>query len=134
MSRFSQIILGTLTFTFLMVSNPGFLLAERPPVINPELKKELVLPTTPGNDAKREEQYFGMELLPKVTQVVVGIGAATSVLFVIIGGIEILTAYGNDDRITSGKKTVTYALIGLVIATLSYAIVSIISALSFTAS
>ena len=45
----------------------------------------------------------------------------------IVGGIQILTAYGNEEKVSAGKKTMTYAIVGLLIAILSYAIVSIIS-------
>jgi len=51
-------------------------------------------------------------------------------LFIIIGGIQILTAYGNDEKITNAKKTIQYAIVGLLIALLSYAIVSIIGGLN----
>lgn len=56
-----------------------------------------------------------------------------AVLFIIIGGIQILTAYGSDEKISSAKKTITYAIVGLLIAILSYAIVTIISSIQIGA-
>ena len=49
-----------------------------------------------------------------------------SVLFVIYGGYLYLTAGGSDDQAKSGRKTLTNALIGLVITILAYTIVQIV--------
>jgi glucose uptake protein GlcU len=77
-----------------------------------------------------EEQFFGGSLLPTITKTIIEAAGVTAILFIIIGGIEILTAYGNDEKIGKGKKTVTFAIVGLLISILSYAIVSIISGIN----
>ncbi len=41
--------------------------------------------------------------------------ALVAVVFVIVGGIRILTAGGNEENVTKGRKTIIYAIIGLVI-------------------
>ncbi len=85
----------------------------------------LIIPhTNTGADAGL---YFQRVYLPEITRVVISIAGAAAFLFIIIGGIQILTAYGDEEKITTAKKTITYAIIGLLVALLSYAIVSIIS-------
>ena len=67
--------------------------------------------------------------MPNITKTIIAAAGACAVLFIIIGGIQMLTAYGSDEKIGKAKKTITWAIIGLLIAILSYAIVSIISAI-----
>jgi len=99
-----------------------------PPIIPAGTEGELVIPhSAPGSD---EGQYFGFTFLPSITQSIIGLAGGMAFLFIIIGGIQILTAYGNDEKITNAKKTIQYAIVGLLIALLSYAIVSIIGGLN----
>lgn len=51
------------------------------------------------------------------------IGAVLAVIFIIIGGYFYLTSAGNDDQAKRGRRTLTYAVIGLVIIVLSWVIV-----------
>jgi len=71
-------------------------------------------------------QALQNSVLPYITVFVVVIAGALALLFMIIGGIQILTAYGNEEKIGEAKKTITWALVGLVISILSYAIVQVI--------
>lgn len=93
----------------------------------PTLADQLILP---HSDSTTPEGDVGGRLLPTITTIVVGASAGASVLFIIIGAIQMLTAYGNDEKISKGKQTITYAIVGLVIAILSYAIVTIISSIN----
>ncbi len=97
------------------------------PSIVPAGSERILLPH-PTNDQIPQEQYFGGVVLPSLTQTVIALAAGLAFLFMIIGGIQILTAYGNEEKVSNGRKTMTFAIVGLVIALLSYAIVSIISA------
>ena len=100
----------------------------RPSIIPGDTKENLLLPTSGSTDLS-EEQFFGGVFLPNITQAIIALAGAFAFVFMIIGGIQILTAYGNEEKIASGKKTVTYAIVGLLIAILAYAIVSIVSAI-----
>lgn len=51
---------------------------------------------------------------------------ALAVIFVIVGGIQYITSSGDPKRIEQAKNTLTYAVAGLVIAILSFAIVSFV--------
>ena len=49
-----------------------------------------------------------------------------AVLMLIWGGINYLTYAGDEDKARTGKKTISYAIIGLVVAGIAYAIVDVI--------
>ncbi len=46
--------------------------------------------------------------------------------FIIFGGLQYLTSGGNEEQAEAGKKTLTNAVIGLVIIILSYVIVAVV--------
>lgn len=60
-----------------------------------------------------------------------GIVGLTSVVFIIVGGIQMYLAAGNDEALQKAKKTVLWAIGGLIVSILSVAIVSIISKIEF---
>lgn len=55
------------------------------------------------------------------------LSGAIAVIFVIIGGYRYLTAGGNEETATKGRKSVVNALIGLVIIILAYVIVNAVA-------
>ncbi|MDF1498218.1 MAG: pilin [Patescibacteria group bacterium] len=61
-----------------------------------------------------------------LTNWVLGFVSMISTLMIIWGGIQYLTSTGDTNKAESGKKTITYAFIGLIIAALSYAIIKVI--------
>jgi len=61
-----------------------------------------------------------------LTNWVLGFISMIAVLMIIWGGVQYLTSAGDTNKAESGKKTITYAFIGLVIAALSYAIIKVI--------
>lgn len=52
-----------------------------------------------------------------------------SVLFIIIGGIRMSTAAGNQSTFTKGKNTIQWAVVGLILSVLSFSIVAIIQSI-----
>lgn len=48
---------------------------------------------------------------------------AVSVLMIIIGGIRYVTSNGEQQQVTSAKNTIIYAVVGVVVAMVAYAIV-----------
>jgi hypothetical protein len=69
-------------------------------------------------------------LLPSIASVIIAITGGLSLLFAIVSGIQMLTAYGNADQATAARKTLVFALVGLVISSLSYGIVAIIASIT----
>jgi len=51
---------------------------------------------------------------------------AVAVLVIIIGGIRYATSMGDAKRVESAKNTIMYAVIGLIVALLAYAIVNFV--------
>lgn len=64
------------------------------------------------------------EILGTIINIMLGIGFAIAVVMVIYGGYQYITSAGNEEKATSGRQTIFYALIGLVIIVLSFVIVS----------
>ena len=62
-----------------------------------------------------------------IYHLIVGIAAALCVLFIVIGGINYLTSKGDPAKTEKGKKTIIYALVGLLICGLAEAISGIVS-------
>lgn len=57
---------------------------------------------------------------------VVALMALVAVLFLVFGGVQYLTSSGEDEKVEKAKNTMTYALLGLVIAAVSYATIKLI--------
>ena len=64
------------------------------------------------------------EILQFAINLVLYASGSAAVIFLIIGGIRYITSLGNQEGMEAAKKTVKYALIGLVAVILSYAIVT----------
>jgi hypothetical protein len=58
------------------------------------------------------------------TDLVLYAAGGVAVLFLIFGGIMIATSIGDKERMESGKKIIRYAIIGLFVVILAYAIVT----------
>ncbi len=67
-----------------------------------------------------------VELILSIIHLLLFISGSLAVLFIIIGGFFYITSNGNQERAERGRKTVTNAIIGLIIVMLSYTIVSVI--------
>lgn len=63
----------------------------------------------------------------KVVQWILGLLALIAVIFILYGGFIWMTAGGNEERVDSAKKTITAAVIGLVVVLLAWAIVIFVS-------
>ncbi len=62
-----------------------------------------------------------------VTNYILGFIAIIATLMVIYGGIQYLTAGGNDEQVGKAKKTIINGVIGLVICGMAYALVSVVA-------
>lgn len=65
-------------------------------------------------------------VLNNVINWILGIVGLISVLVIIYGGVMYLTSTGAADRVKSGKDTIKYGIMGLIIAGAAYAIVNVI--------
>ncbi len=84
----------------------------------------------PHNTSKESNMtYVQNRLLPGITTMIISLTGGLSLVFVIISGIRLLVSYADSSALENAKKTLTYALAGLVISGLSYAIVAIIASI-----
>lgn len=66
-----------------------------------------------------------------IVNILLFIIGALSVIMLIIGGIRYTVSGGNQSAITAAKNTIMYAIVGIIIAVLAYAIVNfVLSALT----
>ncbi|MCK5466086.1 hypothetical protein KAI56_01130 [Candidatus Parcubacteria bacterium] len=61
-----------------------------------------------------------------LTNWILGFVAMIAVLAIVWGGVMYIGSAGDETKATTGKRVVTYALIGLVISGIAYALVNII--------
>jgi hypothetical protein len=103
-----------------------------------ETKSQYIIPKPnmlPGltSEQQKEEnavkKHVGESVIPYVVNQIIGAAVILSFLFLIIGGIRYLLSYGEDEAIGSAKNTIIYALVGLIIALFSYAIVALVTSI-----
>lgn len=64
--------------------------------------------------------------LIRITNWLLGISAFLVMVALIVGGIRFVISFGNEQAVSSAKKILTWAVIGLIIITLSYAILTFV--------
>ncbi|MDD5693666.1 MAG: pilin [Patescibacteria group bacterium] len=67
------------------------------------------------------------EIITKITGWVVTLVGAIAVLFIVWGGVQYITASGNKDKAELAKKTITYAVIGIIVVVLAKVIISLVT-------
>lgn len=104
--------------------------------INSVFAEKSVIPRpgpTPGptdpEKIKNIGTYFSDTFIPFFTKSFVQISGLVAVVFMVIAGVQFLTAYGNEEKITNAKKAAIYSAVGFLITLLSYAIISILNSL-----
>jgi hypothetical protein len=105
---------------------------EKEAVISPPVGKD-ILPggNIPAGDDIKESIIFS-KIIPFIITYAIRLAIALSVIALIIGGYQFITAYGDTEKHQTARKTITYALIGLVISITAYAIVAIITSVQLT--
>ncbi len=78
-------------------------------------------------DCQAEQNGANTDLkgtLKNVLQIVIGLVGILAVVMIIFGGVQYTTSAGDAQKVTKAKNTILYAIIGLVISLLSFAIVT----------
>lgn len=68
-----------------------------------------------------------IDFLTRIKNYLLGFVGALAVLFIVWAGIQYITSAGSKDRIEKAKKTLTYAVVGLIAVILSGLVLSLIS-------
>ena len=66
-------------------------------------------------------------IILRIIQVLLAISGLVAVIFLIVGGFRYITAGGNEETAESAKKTITNAIIGIVVIILAFVIVRVIA-------
>lgn len=70
---------------------------------------------------------FGQDgIFRTITNVLLFIIGAISVIMLIIGGIRYTVSGGDSSAVTSAKNTILYAVVGIIVAILAYAVVNFV--------
>jgi len=90
--------------------------------------KAMALTVQEGAEAARAEgmpaELIGPDgVFTQITSIVLYIVGIISVLMLVWGGIRYIISGGDSKKITDAKNTILYAIVGLIIAVLAYAIV-----------
>lgn len=65
-------------------------------------------------------------ILKNVINILLTIGGIISVIMIIIGGIKYTTSTGDSSTINSARETIIYAVVGLVVSIMAFAIVNFV--------
>lgn len=66
------------------------------------------------------------DLITKIVNTLLFIVGAISVIMIIVGGLMYTTSNGDSSRVTMAKNTITYAVVGLVVSILAFAVVNFV--------
>lgn len=89
------------------------------------------LSITDGADAARgadqvADLFGSAGIITTVTNILLFIVGAIAVIMVIIGGFRYVVSGGNTANITTAKNTILYAVVGLIVAILAYALINFV--------
>lgn len=65
-------------------------------------------------------------IITTVTNILLFVVGAIAVIMIIIGGLRYVVSGGNATHVTAAKNTILYAVVGLIVAVLGYAIVNFV--------
>ncbi len=67
-----------------------------------------------------------MPVINTIINVIVGMVGIVAVAMMVIGGITMATSQGDTSKVSKGKNTMIYGIVGLVVAILAFAIVNFV--------
>lgn len=89
----------------------------------------LCIPTNPlkaTDDSLASATSIG-DLIKRILNILLTLGGVVAVLFIVLGGYEYITSRGSEERAKSGRRTMTYAIIGLVAILLAFMLVTVLT-------
>lgn len=77
--------------------------------------------------ADQTSELFGQAgIFRTITNVLLFVLGAISVIMIIVGGLRYVVSGGNATAVTAAKNTILYAIVGVIVALLAYAIVNFV--------
>jgi hypothetical protein len=97
----------------------------------PHSSHAMVYTLQSGIDASQGQgqptELFGNDgIFTTITNILLFLIGTLSVIMIIVGGLRYVVSGGNNTAVTGAKNTILYAIIGLVIAFLAYAVVNFV--------
>lgn len=78
-----------------------------------------------GGDEKGNQTSLGKQI-QNIVNILLYVLGAIAVVMIVLGGIRYATSNGDSSAITGAKNTILYAVVGLIVAILAYAIVDFV--------
>ena len=116
MKRFVKIFLLIIVFSFCL--SPVLVFAEQKEVVDSVMGQI----GAASKKANLEEAISPQDVIVNIIRTTLSFLGIIFVGLVVYGGFLFITAHGEEDQITSGKKIVIGAVVGLIIILLSYSI------------
>ncbi len=80
-----------------------------------------------GQGEDQPDNLFGQNgIFRTITNVLLFLIGAISVIMLIIGGIKYTVSGGDSSAVTSAKNTILYAIVGIIVAILAFAVVNFV--------
>lgn len=79
-----------------------------------------------GDDVNIPQPDLTSSTTDNVLRVVFGVAGGVAMIMIVIGGFKYITSLGNAQNVAKAKDTILYAVIGLVVVILAYAIVTFV--------
>lgn len=95
------------------------------PVANAQYNLESGTKAAQGEGMK-DEVGDANSLVKNIVNVILWVVGILSVIMLIWGGIRYITSAGDSNKVTAAKNTIMYAVVGLVIAILAFAITNFV--------
>lgn len=83
-----------------------------------------IMPPCPENNPACNKSLI--DLITTVSNTLLLLVGVIAVLFLIIGGFQYITSSGNPEQVGKAKNTILYAIIGIVVTLIAWAVVSFI--------
>ncbi len=106
-----------------------------PPTIKPDYQPGPTYTEEQRNDKDTyvaTAQDWFIKAIARFTSDFIGIVTVLALVMLVLAGVQMLTAYGDEEKITTAKKNATWAVAGLLLAIFSYAIVEVLNYLPFS--
>lgn len=127
MKKLKLFITGVL-ITFISITNSAYALTKNVTLTDPVGGNIL-----PGgkllNTSDIKASFIFSKLMPFLIKYTIRLAVALSVIAIVIGGYQYMTAYGDTEKHKTALKTITYAILGLIVAIAAFGIVKIITSL-----
>lgn len=89
-------------------------------------KESVRLGVTEGGGDPADDGSALPGFIQDIVNVLLYVIGAVAVIMLVLGGIRYTTSNGDSNQVTAAKNTIMYAIIGIVVAILAYAIVNFV--------